>query len=156
GARSSGGPDQVVLAFQRYGRGTSIAFTVQDSWLWQMHSDIPLEDQTHEMFWKQMLRWLVDGVPEPVTAAADQEQVEPGEMIRVTASIADSTFIEVNDATVTANVTSPSGRVESVPLEWTVEEDGAYAGEFRPSELGDYEITVDAARGDVPLGSDVT
>jgi len=155
GDRSEGGT-QVVLAFQRYGRGTSIAFTPQDSWLWQMHSDIPLEDQTHEAFWKQMLRWLVDGVPEPVTVGTDQEQVEPGEAVRVVASISDSTFIEVNDASVSVTVTSPNGMVESLPLEWTVEEDGQYAGEFRPSELGDYEITVNAERAGASLGRDVT
>lgn len=155
GARSTGGPDQVVLAFQRYGRGTSIALTVQDSWLWQMHSDIPLEDQTHETFWKQMLRWLVDGVPDAVAAATDQEQVEPGEVVRVLASIADSTFIEVNDAAVNATVVSPSGVEETIPLEWTVEEDGEYAGEFRPSEMGDYEITINADRDGSSLGSDV-
>ncbi len=155
GTRSTGG-EQTVLAFQRYGRGTSIAFTPQDSWLWQMHSDIPLEDQTHESFWKQMLRWVVDGVPDAVAAAADQEQVEPGEIVRVVGSIADSTFIEVNDASVTATVTSPSGAIEVVPMEWTVEEDGEYAAEFRPSELGDYEITISAERNGATLGSDVT
>ena len=155
GSRSTGG-EQTVLAFQRYGRGTSIAFTPQDSWLWQMHSDIPLEDQTHESFWKQMLRWVVDGVPDAVAASADQEQVEPGEVVRVVGSIADSTFIEVNDASVTATLTSPSGAVEVVPMEWTVEEDGEYAAEFRPSELGDYEITINAERAGAALGSDVT
>ncbi len=155
GPRSADGGEQVVLAFQRYGRGTSIAFTPQDSWLWQMHSDIPLEDQTHEAFWKQMLRWVVDGVPDAVAAGTDQEQVEPGEMVRVVASIADSTFIEVNDASVTATITSPSGVEEIVPLEWTVEEDGEYAAEFRPTELGDYEITIDAQRNGASLGRDV-
>jgi hypothetical protein len=121
-----------------------------------MHSDVPLEDQAHESFWKQMLRWVVDGVPDAVAAAADEEQVEPGEVVRVTGSIADSTYIEVNDATVTATVTSPSGAVEVVPMEWTVEEDGEYAAEFRPAELGDYEITIAAERAGAPLGSDVT
>ena len=57
---------QPVLAFQRYGRGKALAFTVQDSWLWQMHASIPLEDMTHENLWRQLLRWLVDGVPGPV------------------------------------------------------------------------------------------
>ena len=148
--------DRVVLAFQRYGRGTSIALTIQDSWLWQMHSDVPLEDQGHEAFWKQMLRWLVDGVPDAVSAATDQEQVEPGESVRLVATVQDSTFIEVNDASVTARITSPSGMVEEVPLEWTVEEDGEYTAEFRPTELGDFEIDLEVLRGERELGSDVT
>jgi uncharacterized membrane protein len=155
GERTEGG-QQVVLAFQRYGRGKSIALTVQDSWLWQMHADVPLEDQSHEALWKQMLRWLVDGVPEAVSAATDQEQVEPGEVVRLVANVQDSTFIAVNDAQVTAQVTSPSGLMEEILLDWTVEEDGEYAGEFRPAEMGDYEISVDAGRGNGSLGGDMT
>ncbi len=58
--------DQVVLASQRYGRGKTIAFPVQDSWLWQMHVKMSVEDQTHENYWRQLLRWLVDGVPDQV------------------------------------------------------------------------------------------
>jgi len=155
GERTEGG-NQVVLAFQRYGRGKSIALTIQDSWLWQMHADVPIEDQSHESFWKQMLRWMVDGVPDAVSVVTDAEEVEPGESVRLVADIADSTFIEVNDATVTAKVTSPSGVVEEVPLEWTVEEDGEYAAQFQPSEMGDYQVDVVAERGGVQLGEDIT
>jgi uncharacterized membrane protein len=155
GSRGEGG-EQVVLAYQRYGRGTSIALTAQDTWLWQMHADVSLEDQTHEAFWKQMLRWLADGVPDPVVAAAAVEEVEPGEAVELTATVRDSTFLDVNDAMVIATITSPSGVVQEVALEWPVEEDGAYAAPFRPTELGDYEIRVDAERQGAPLGSDVT
>jgi hypothetical protein len=62
----------------------------------------------------------------------------------------------VNDAQVTARVTSPSGLVEELAMDWTVEEDGEYAADFRPAELGDYEISIDASRGASPLGGDVT
>jgi uncharacterized membrane protein len=155
GLRNDGGI-QVVLAYQRYGRGTSIALTAQDTWLWQMHSDVSLEDQSHESFWKQMLRWLSDGVPDAVVATAAEEEVEPGEAIALTASIRDSTFLEVNDATVIATITSPSGVVQELPLEWTVQEDGEYSAPFRPAELGDYEIQISAERLGGQLGSDVT
>jgi uncharacterized membrane protein len=153
GRVSSGGPDQVVLAFQRYGRGKSIALTAQDTWLWQMHADVPLEDQSHESFWKQMLRWLVDGVPDAVEIQADQEQVEPGETVRLVASVSDSTYIEINDASVRARVTSASGVSEELPMEWTVEDDGEYAVEFRPAEMGDYEIELLAEREGVSVGT---
>lgn len=156
GTNPMGGPDQVVLAFQRYGRGTSIALTPQDTWLWQMHASVSLEDQSHEAFWQQMLRWLVDGVPDAVSVATDQERVEPGEMVRLVASVSDSTYIDINDAAVTARVTSPSGVVDELPVEWTVEQDGEYVVEFRPSELGDYEIELEAQREGAPLGTDRT
>ena len=152
----TGRPSQVILAFQRYGRGKSIALTAQDTWLWQMHADVPLEDQSHESFWKQMLRWLVDGVPDAVAIQADREQVEPGETVRLVATVGDSTYIELNDASVTARITSPSGLVEELPVEWTVEADGEYAVEFQPSEMGDYEIELNAEREGSALGSDHT
>jgi uncharacterized membrane protein len=147
-------PDQIVLAFQRYGRGKAIALTAQDTWLWQMHADIPLEDQSHESFWQQMLRWLVDGVPTSISVSTDQERVEPGETVRLVASVSDSTFLDVNDATVTARVRSPSGVVDSLPVEWTVETDGEYAVDFRPAELGDYRIELVAEREGAVLGTD--
>jgi len=148
--------DQIVLAHQRYGRGKAIALTVQDTWLWQMHADVPLEDQSHETFWRQLLRWLVDGVPEAVVAALDRETVEPGASVRMVTTVGDSTYIEVNDANVTARITTPSGRIEQVPLEWTVERDGEYAVDFVPEEDGEYEIEVTATRDGEVLGSDVT
>src|SRR5262249_21593088 len=58
--------EQVVLAYQRYGRGKSLAFPIQDSWTWKMDAKIPVEDMTHATFWRRMVRWLVDGVPDPV------------------------------------------------------------------------------------------
>ena len=61
-----------MLAFQRYGRGKALALTPHDTWLWQMHADVPLEDQSHERFWRQLLRSLVDGVGEPVGLTLDR------------------------------------------------------------------------------------
>jgi hypothetical protein len=42
-----------------------------------------------------------------------------------------------------------------VPLDWTVERDGEYAGAFNPTMEGDYEIAVRATRsGDLVIGAD--
>jgi uncharacterized membrane protein len=138
--------EQVVLAFQRYGRGKSVAFPVQDSWLWQMDATIAVEDMTHETFWRKLVRWLVDGVPDPVALTTAVDRVEPGEAMRLTAEVVDPAFVEVNDAHVVAQVTSPSGRVTEVPMEWTVTRDGEYRGTFLPDETGTYEIKATAVR----------
>ena len=147
---------QVILAHQRYGRGKALAFTAQDSWLWQMHADVPLEDLSHETFWQQTLRWMVDGVPDAVSATVDHEQVESGEPVRLVVNVGDSTYIEVNDADVVARTTSASGLVTEVPVAWTVERDGEYAVELRPEEAGDYQVEITATRDSTVLGSDVT
>ena len=95
---------QVVLAYQRYGAGKSIALPVQDSWTWQMHADMPVEDQTHETLWRRLLRWLVDGVPERAVGGVDHERVERGDTGRRHGVVRDGGYVGVNDATVHAHV----------------------------------------------------
>ncbi len=146
GAGPSG--DRVVSAFQRYGRGRSIVLAVQDTWLWQMDATVPLEDQSHETFWRQMLRWIVAEVPDPVEASAERLSVEAGEPATVTATVADAGFVEVNGAAVTARITTPAGEVQELPMEWSVEEDGQYAAMFVPESDGIFEVAVDAAGRD--------
>jgi uncharacterized membrane protein len=148
--------ERVVLAFQRYGRGKSIAFPVQDSWLWQMDATISVEDQTHENFWRQLLRWLVDGVPDVVEARPLSDRVEPGQPVTLTADVVDPRFVELNDASVVAHVTSPSGQTSAVPLQWTGERNGQYRAVMPTSETGWYEAKVEATRDGKSVGTAVT
>jgi uncharacterized membrane protein len=148
------GRDYPVLAVQKFGRGRTMAFPVQDSWAWQMHASIPVEDQTHERLWRQMLRLLVEGVPGPVDIRTT-ERVEPGEPVTIQATVADPSYLEVNDATVIAQVMRPGGGVLNVPMQWSGERGGEYRGTFVTAEPGAYEVTVDATRGDKRAGSAV-
>jgi uncharacterized membrane protein len=143
---------QPVLAYQRYGRGKALAFTVLDSWKWQMHATIPLEDMTHENLWRQLLRWLVDGVPGAVEVHTSAERVEAGEQVALTADVVDDTFLEVNDAQVVAKVSTPGGRVIDVPMQWTGERNGQYRGTFVTADQGMYGVHVDAVREGKTLG----
>jgi uncharacterized membrane protein len=148
-----GGRSRVVLSSQRYGRGKAIAFTPQDSWLWQMHASVTVEDQTHENYWRQLVRWLVDGVPQQVEVITSVDRVEPGEPVNIEATVVDKSFIELNDARVMAHVVRPGGTTLDVPLQWTGERPGQYRGTFVSSEPGHYEIAVEAARAGGPLGT---
>ena len=149
------GRSQPVLTWHQYGRGKAVALTLQDTWQWQMHASIALDDQTHENYWRQMLRWLVDGVPGVVEARTTQERVEPGEAVTVEATVMDKTYVELNDAGVTARVTLPNGGTRDVPLEWTGERDGLYRGTFVSADAGTYEVAVDSSRGSSIIGSGV-
>ncbi|HEX7025324.1 MAG TPA: hypothetical protein VF187_10950, partial [Gemmatimonadales bacterium] len=147
GRPGGGGAEVPVLAVQRFGRGTSAVFGVQDTWLWQMHAAIPLEDQTHESLWRQLLRWSLDEVPERVEFTASPGRVGPGEPVVIRARVADEAYLESNDAQVSARVSTPDGRTVEVPLSWTLKEDGAYEGRFVPESMGMYRIEGEARRG---------
>jgi uncharacterized membrane protein len=145
--------DHVVLAYQRYGRGKAFAMPVQDLWYWRMAARMPVTDTTHAMFWRRLVRWLVDGVPDQVNVTTTADRVEPGEAIRVAAEVLDAAYSEVNDSRVVAHVTAPSGKTTDLPVDWTVTRDGDYRTTFVPDESGIYDVRVTAARNDRELGS---
>jgi uncharacterized membrane protein len=154
------GGEQIVLATQRYGRGRTMAFPIQDSWVWQMDASIPLEDMTHETLWRRLMRWLVEGVPGQVTVTTREDHVDPGDPIEISAEVLNGEYLGVNDGTVVAHLTAPSGKKIDVPMEWTVEQDGDYRASYVPDEEGLYAVKVDATRANgaktTDLGSDTT
>jgi hypothetical protein len=146
--RTDGGRSDVpILAWQRYGRGMSAVFGVQDTWLWKMDTAIPVEDRTHQTLWRQLVRWMVEEVPSPFEIAASPARVAPGEPVSLRAQVSTPLFIDVNDATVTATITAPDGRTQTVPLEWSLRDDGSYMARFTPDDTGRYTIEAVAQRG---------
>ena len=140
--------NQVVLAHQRFGRGVALAFAAQDSWIWQMDASVTVEDQTHETFWRQVMRWLVAEVPDRLAVELSPEHVAPGEAVRINAQLSDARFMKVNDATIEADITSPTGVISHVVLPWSVDADGEYRATFPATVAGLYEVNVRAERGD--------
>jgi uncharacterized membrane protein len=138
--------EQVVLAYQRYGRGKAVAMPIQDSWMWRMDAKVPVTDTTHQMFWRRLVRWLVDGVPDQVNVTTTTDRVDPGEPVRLAAEVMDGAYVEVNDSQVVATVTSPSGKVDEIRMDWTVTRDGDYRASFVPEETGVYTVAVNATR----------
>jgi len=138
---------QVVLAVERYGRGRALALPIQDTWIWQMHADVPIEDQTHETFWRQLLRFLVSGTPDRVSIALPSDAVAPGEPVRLLAEVDDDRYLRVNNSDVRTRVTTPTGEEWVAPMEWTVQRDGEYATTFVPDGTGLYRIAVETRDG---------
>ncbi|HYM21771.1 MAG TPA: hypothetical protein VEU08_01120, partial [Vicinamibacterales bacterium] len=145
--------EHIVLAYQRYGRGKAVAMPIQDVWYWRMSAKMAVNDSTHAMFWRRMIRWLVDGVPDQVNVTTTADRVEPGEPVKVNAEVLDASYTELNDARVVAHVTSPSGKTTDMPVDWTVSKDGEYVTTFVPDESGIYTIKVEAGREQKTLGA---
>jgi uncharacterized membrane protein len=156
GTPVDGGEPEPVLAYQRFGRGKALAFTPVNPWYWQMAYEIPLEDQTHETFFQQLFRWLVNDVPGQVAASTLADRFAPGTPVRIDATVLDDNFIEVNNAAVSAVITAPSGNSRELPLDWSIDTDGEYSATFIPDEEGFHSIHVTAARAGEPLGEDTT
>jgi hypothetical protein len=152
--KTESGENPILLAYQRYGRGRSMAFTSGTSWHWQMEMDHT--DLTHEMFWKQVLRWMVNASPDPVMVTSDKDTYLPGESVNLTADVADKSFNRMNNARAVVKVTDPMGAVQTLPMDWSGSEDGTYRTEVRTGPEGVYQVQVEAAQGDQSLGTNKT
>ena len=137
-----------VLAEQRFGRGRALVLNVQNAWAWQMHHSVALEDQTHETLWRQLLRWLVRDVPEPIDIRTGIANPSPGESVEIAAEVLDPAFRPQNDAEVALLVNTPIGDRLSLPMQWDAAENGVYRARLVAEHAGLYEIAVEARKGE--------
>jgi len=107
---------------------------------------------SHERLWRQIMRWLVSYVPDPVNLASTSDQVAVGKQVMLLAEVMDEDYVAVNNADVTAEVVSPTGSVLQVPMRWTVEADGQYEGGFVAEEEGTYTVSYSAGAGEAIFG----
>src|SRR5215470_10566638 len=153
-AEERGSADPILLAYQRYGRGRTMALTTGSTWRWQMQMDH--QDQTYELFWKQILRWLVNTSPDPVMINSDKDTYLPGDAVHLSADVSNKSFERMNNAKVVAKVTNPDGLTEAIPLDWNGSAEGAYQAELNATAQGVYNIEVEATVGSESLGANHT
>jgi uncharacterized membrane protein len=146
-----------LLITQSYGLGRTAILATGGTWRWQMSE--ALGDPSHDLFWQQLLRWLVGESPGPVAASMPTRLIQDEGHVQFLARVRDKSFQSVPDAHVTAHVIGP-GTDTLVDLnpsqdnpgqyqaDWTAEKPGAYLAEVvaesagaRPEDLGRDVIT---------------
>jgi hypothetical protein len=119
-----------------------------------------LGDPSHDLFWHQLLRWLVADTPGPVVASMPTRILMDEGRAQLKAQVYDRQFQPAVDANVTAHIVGPEGvnafvdltPSEDAPgtyqLDWTAEKPGAYLAEItaesagnEPHELGRDVVT---------------
>jgi len=108
------------------------------------------EEMSHERFWRQMLRWLSLSAPKHIEGHLDKETYTPREKVTLNVDVRDSTFTVIEDATIKATVTTPSGKSVEIPFNWSSNGKVEYTGTYMADENGMYsiEIMVYSADGD--------
>jgi hypothetical protein len=79
-----------------------------------------------------------------VTVETEREVYSRNEIVRVRTEVHDAAFNRMNDARIEASITTPSGNVSTVLLDWTAQDDGVYEGEWTTDEDGRHEVSVTA------------
>ena len=134
-----------LVAVQRYGQGRSMVFTGEASWRWRMQ--MPSEDRTYELFWRQAVRWLGAGAPDRVSIAAPAGLV-PGNTAALSVDVRGDAFAPVTDAQVALKVTLPGGAVRELRAAASDPQSGRYSSDMRFDEPGVYRVSASVRGGD--------
>ena len=132
-----------IIAQQRYGSGRSMSVNTASTWRWQMM--LPSDDQSHEILWRQILRWLTSSSPERINIEFDREFYNVGDEVNVTVVALNDQYEPDNDATLWMQTTTPDDEVTDMPMEWDIEEEGVYRANFTVEEEGVFNLLVDVA-----------
>src|ERR1700693_3829584 len=108
-----------------------------------------VEDQAHQFFWQQLLRWMVSSTPGHVTASVPSQMLFDDGRVQISADVRDKDYAPAADSQVQAHITGPDGVAASVDLspdpntpgvfhaDWTAEKPGSYLAEVTANHRND-------------------
>jgi hypothetical protein len=133
-----------LLVTRTFGAGKVLYMATDGAWRWRKG----VEDKYHYRFWGQVVRWMAYrrnmAKGERISFSFAPEQPEMGQSLAFDARVATASGEPLSQGEVSARVTAPSGKVETVRFlppagegEW-----GVFAAAFTPAEPGRHEVSL--------------
>lgn len=145
---STGGEVRPAIVTQRYGQGRSMVFAGEASWRWRML--LPSTNNTFELAWRQMTRWIASGAADPVEIPPTSVTL-PGTTETLSVLVRNGEYRPIGDAEVLLRVTEPGGQERSVSAALSDPQAGRYSAGVRFDQPGVYAIAADVKRGSQTL-----
>ncbi len=142
-----------LLITENFGRGRTAIMATGGSWRWQM--SLPLGDTAHDLFWQQLLRWMVSDTPGYVAASVPAQMLLDNGAVALTAEVRDQHYNPAPDAKVEAHILGPSGVSALVEMTPVPDSPGQFQASWTASKTGAYLTEVTATRATKELGRDV-
>ncbi len=140
-----------LLITENFGHGRTAIMATGGSWRWQMSS--PLGDTAHDLFWQQLLRWLVSDTPGHVTASVPAQMLLDNGAVTLTAEVRDPQFNPASDAKVEAHILGPGGVGALVEMTPVPDNPGQFQAAWSAPKPGAYLTEVTAQRADSKTGA---
>ncbi len=138
-----------LLVTENFGRGRTAVLATAGTWRWQMSQ--PVADMTNEIFWRQLLRWLVTETPGQADASTPRQVLSDETKAKLRVEIRDKKFEPVVNALVQAHIVGPENLSDMVTLSPVPSEQGVYAADYTAEKPGSYLAEISAGKD----GSDV-
>ncbi len=139
-----------LLITENFGHGRTAIMATGGSWRWQMSS--PLGDTAHDLFWQQLLRWLVSDTPGHVAASVPAQMLLDSGAITFTATVGDQQYNPARDAKVEAHILGPSGVSALVEMTPVPDSPGQFQAAWNAPKEGAYLTEITAQRADPATG----
>ncbi|HYR58681.1 MAG TPA: glutamine amidotransferase, partial [Chthoniobacteraceae bacterium] len=139
---SDGQREYPALVTQRFGRGRTAALLIGDLWASGLGDEARQKDLGKA--WRQLVRWLVADVPEPIELRAEPQT--GGELVKLLVRARDAKFLPMENAAVTLKVQPVAGGAPiTLQAEASAEEPGLYEASYIPRESGGYRVDASVA-----------
>ncbi len=142
-----------MLVTESYGRGRTAVLATGGTWRWQMN--LPLGDNSHGLFWQQLLRWLVTDARGRVVASVRNITLFDEGRAQISAEVRDKEYRSAADVRVTAHLIGPAGVSASVELDPVPNSPGRFQADWSAPAPGLYVAELTARRGNEEIGTDV-
>ncbi len=139
-----------LLITENFGRGRTAIMATGGSWRWQMSS--PLGDTAHDLFWQQLLRWVVSDTPGHVSASVPAQMLLDNGVVNLTADVRDPEYNPARDAKVEAHILGPGGVTALVEMAPVPDRPGQFQAAWSAPRVGAYLTEVTAQRADPGTG----
>jgi hypothetical protein len=139
-----------LLITENFGRGRTAIMATGGSWRWQMSS--PLGDTAHDLFWQQLLRWVVSDTPGHVSASVPAQMLLDNGAVAIAAEVRDQQYNPAPDAKVEAHILGPSGVSALVEMTPVPDNPGRFQAAWSAPRTGSYLTEVTAQRADSKTG----
>lgn len=141
-----------LLAIENYGHGRTAVLATSGTWRWKMQQQH--DDRTKDIFWQQLMRWLVTETPGQVLASTPHQVLPDETRVPLRAVVRDKTYTPVAGASVQAQITRPDGSTDVAEMKPDPLEPGTYSGEYSAAKTGVYVADVVAKQGAAEIARD--
>jgi hypothetical protein len=131
-----------LLVTRTFGAGKVLFMGTDGAWRWRKG----VEDKYHYRFWGQVVRWMAyqrnmaKGETMRLYYSPDQPQVR--QTFALHANVMEGNGEPLSKGDVSARVTAPSGKTETVQFTSTGEEWGLFTARYTPTEPGKHAVTL--------------
>jgi uncharacterized membrane protein len=142
-------PPIPLLVAQDYGKGRTMAFAADSTWLWYLGG----QHEAHQRFWQQVVLWLAHKDAqgdESVWVRLDSRRYRAGQPVSMTFGARDADKRAIDDAVFKVEVTDPDGKKHSLTPQRSGQDQLARFLETR--QAGDYRVHMEATKNDQPVG----